>query len=85
MPAVDHEAPDAPSIAKMRREILSGARNSRLIRECLEVAENLDLHDEEMYVWLAYQALTRLEELHQACTCSGSASPVTLDAIDGHF
>jgi hypothetical protein len=84
-PASDHEANDAPCIADMRREILAGARQSRLVRECLEIAENFDLHEEEMYVWLAYQALTRLEELHRTCRCSGSGSSVNLDAIDGHF
>jgi hypothetical protein len=84
-PASDPEIDDVPSIAHMRREILSGARQSRLIRECLEVAENFDLHEEEMYVWLAYQALIRLEEMHRTCKCSESGSPVNLDAIDGHF
>jgi hypothetical protein len=76
---------DEPSITDMRREILSGARHSRVIRECLEAAENLDLDEEELYVWLAYRALIRLEELHRSCTCSALSSRVNLDAVDGHL
>ena len=76
------------SIAEMRRAIVCGARHSRVIRECLEAAERHDFAEEEFYVWLAYQALVRLEELDQACTCSKAARvtefPTSLD-VDGHF
>jgi hypothetical protein len=84
-PASGDDANDALSIGDMRQEILSGARHSRVIRECLEAAEDRDLHDEEMYVWLAYQALIRLEELHKTCTCPRSTRPINFDAIDGHL
>jgi hypothetical protein len=79
---------DVLSIIEMRRAILCGARHSRVIRECLEVAEHRELSEEDMYVWLAYEALVRLEELHRACACSKSArateSEVNFD-VDGHF
>lgn len=57
---------DAESIAGMRRAILGGARYSSMIRQCLEVARSRLLSREEIYVFLAYEALLRLKELRQA-------------------
>ncbi len=57
---------DAQSIDGMRRAILRGAADSSLIRQCLSVAESRLLSREEIYVVLAYEALLKLEELHQA-------------------
>jgi hypothetical protein len=84
-PPSSDEFHDALSIADMRREILFGSRHSRLVQDCLEAAEERDLPEEEMYVWLAYQALLRLEEFHRMCTCPRIARPASPDAIDGHF
>lgn len=72
-PVVSEDVHENPSITDMRRAIMLGVRNSRLIRECLEVAESRDLTEHEMYVWLAYQALVCLEELRQVCRCSQGA------------
>jgi len=95
--ATPKEAKDALGIADMRRAIMCGVRDSELIRECLEVAERHDLEEEEMYVWLAYQALLRMEEFRRACTAplaapldrrgagsSGTGSVAIVD-VDGHF
>jgi len=50
----------------MRRAIEEdGARPGSLIGECLEVARARGLSEEETYVFLAYQALLRLEEAQQ--------------------
>jgi len=50
----------------MRRAIEEdGARPGSLIGECLEVARARKLSEEETYVFLAYQALLRLEETQQ--------------------
>jgi hypothetical protein len=64
---VKPEAPqDAHSIAVMRRAIEhDGARAGSLVGECLEAARARGLSGEETYVFLAYQALLRLEETHQ--------------------
>jgi hypothetical protein len=64
-PESTEEIKDAETIAGMRRAILRGARESRLIRQCLEVAESRLLSREDIYVFLAYEALLKLEELHQ--------------------
>jgi len=57
---------DADSIAVMRRAIeQDGAREGSLIGECLDAARARGLSGEETYVFLAYQALLRLEETHQ--------------------
>ena len=66
-PESAEEVSDAESIAGMRRAILRGARNSSLIRQCLHVAHSRLLSREEIYVFLAYEALLRLEELYQTC------------------
>jgi hypothetical protein len=82
------EGHEDPSIADMRRAIIFGARESRLIRECLEVAESRDLPEEEMYIWLAYHALVCLDELHQACRCSRGvrAAPLKVNPeVEGNF
>ena len=64
---VKPEAPqDAESIADMRRAIEhDGARPGSLVSECLEAARAGGLSEEETYVFLAYQALLRLEETQQ--------------------
>jgi hypothetical protein len=64
---VKPEAPqDAEGIAVMRRAIEhDGAREGSLVAECLEAARARGLSDEDTYVFIAYQALLRLEEAHQ--------------------
>ena len=64
---VKPQAPqDAESVAVMRRAIeQDGAREGSLIGECLEAARARGLSGEETYVFLAYQALLRLEETHE--------------------
>src|ERR1700719_346277 len=64
---VKPEAPqDAESVAVMRRAIeQDGAREGSLIGECLDAARARGLSGEETYVFLAYQALLRLEETHE--------------------
>jgi hypothetical protein len=64
---VKPEAPQgAEGVADMRRAIeQDGARDGSLVRECLEAARARGLSAEETYVFLAYQALLRLEEIHQ--------------------
>lgn len=57
---------DAQSIADMRRAIEhDGARPGSLVGECLDAARAGGLTEEETYVFLAYQALLRLEETQQ--------------------
>ena len=64
---VKPEAPqDAESVAVMRRAIeQDGARRGSLIGECLDAARARGLSGEETYVFLAYQALLRLEETRE--------------------
>lgn len=64
---VKPEAPqDAEGVAVMRRAIeQDGAREGSLVAECLETARARGLSGEETYVFIAYQALLRLEEAHQ--------------------
>jgi hypothetical protein len=64
---VKPEAPqDAERVAVMRRAIeQDGAREGGLIGECLDAARARGLSGEETYVFLAYQALLRLEETHE--------------------
>jgi hypothetical protein len=62
-PASSEEPQGVPNIADMRRAIVCGSRASGLIQESLEVAARYDLDEEEMYVWLAFQALARLKQL----------------------
>jgi hypothetical protein len=71
----------------MRRAILRGAGTSSLIRQCLEMARSRLLSREEIYVLLAYEALLRLEELHQAHEYLKVAplAPPTASATDGHL
>ncbi len=57
---------DAESIDDMRRAIeLDGDRAGSLVSECLDAARARGLSEEETYVFLAYQALLRLEETQQ--------------------
>jgi hypothetical protein len=78
-PETAEDQRDATTIAGMRRAIMGGARNSRLIRQCLEIAERQLLGREEIYVLLAYEALLRLEELHRACeSCKTSSKHTAL-------
>jgi hypothetical protein len=64
---VKPEAPQDPdSIAFMRRAIeQDGTRPGSLVAECLEAARARGLTPEQSYMFLAYQALLRLEETHQ--------------------
>ena len=64
---VKPQAPqDAETVALMRRAIEhDGAREGSLVGECLDAARARGLSGEETYVFLAYQALLRLEETHQ--------------------
>jgi hypothetical protein len=64
---VKPEAPqDAEGIAAMRLAIeQDGAREGSLVAECLEAARARGLSVEDTYVFIAYQALLRLEEAHQ--------------------
>lgn len=60
------EAPhDAESVAVMRWAIeQDAAREDTLAAECLAAARAAGLSTEDTYVFLAYQALLRLEEHH---------------------
>jgi len=82
-PDSPQEVSDAESIAGMRRAILRGARNSSLIRQCMDVAQSRLMSREEIYVFMAYEALLRLEEFHQAC--EPGPVPLTGASIDGHI
>ena len=64
---VKPEAPyDAEGVAAMRLAIeQDGARQGSLVAECLEAARARGLSDEETYVFIAYQALLRLQETHE--------------------
>jgi hypothetical protein len=64
---VKPEAPkDSESVAVMRRAIeQDGAREGSLVAECLESARARGLSGEETYVFIAYQALLRLQETHE--------------------
>jgi ribosomal protein S25 len=86
-PQSGEEVSDAQTMAGMRRAILRGARSSSLIRQCLKVAQSRLLSREEIYVFLAYEALLRLEELHQAHEYLKDARlvPLTGATTDGHL
>jgi hypothetical protein len=86
-PQSTEELSDAESVAGMRRAILSGARDSSLIRQCLDVARSRLFSREEIYVFLAYEALRKLEELHQVHEDLKDARLVsrTSAAVDGHL
>lgn len=64
---VKPEAPqDAESVAVMRWAIeQDAARQGSLAGECLAAAQAVGLSEEDTYVFLAYQALLRLEEQQQ--------------------
>ena len=64
---VKPEAPkDTEGVAVMRRAIeQDGAREGSLVAECLESARARGLSGEETYVFIAYQALLRLQETHE--------------------
>src|SRR5205814_7540784 len=78
---VKPEAPrGAESIDIMRRAIEEdGARPGSLIGECLEVARARGLSEEETYVFLAYQALLRLEEAQQRHIYLSDIAPLVED------
>jgi hypothetical protein len=70
----------------MRRRIMEGARSSRLIRQCLEMADSRMLARDEVYVLLAREALLRLEELHRNYeSLRAHQAAKDLFAVDGHF
>jgi hypothetical protein len=79
------ETSDAiPNIAAMRQAIVCATHDSGLIRQCLEVAERHDLEEEEMYVWLAYHALSRIEELPQRVAREpAETSDIGMDELAG--
>jgi hypothetical protein len=79
---VKPEAPqDAESVAVMRRAIeQDGAREGSLIGECLDAARARGLSGEETYVFLAYQALLRLEETHQRHIYLSDIAPLYMAA-----
>jgi hypothetical protein len=82
------EPKQVPNIADMRRVIVCGAHDSGLIQECLEVAACYDLDEEEMYVCLAFRALTRPNELDSASMSlkpTGATEPIASFDVDGHF
>jgi hypothetical protein len=64
---VKPEAPeDSERVAAMRRAIeQDGGREGSLAGECLEAARARGLSGEETYLFLAYEALLRLEETQQ--------------------
>jgi hypothetical protein len=64
---VKPEAPnDAEGVTAMRLAIeQDGAREGSLVAECLEAARARGLSGEETYVFIAYQALLRLQETHE--------------------
>jgi hypothetical protein len=64
---VKPEAPnDAEGVTAMRLAIeQDGAREGSLVAECLEAARARGLSDEDTYVFIAYQALLRLQETHE--------------------
>jgi hypothetical protein len=64
---VKPEAPqDDEGVAAMRLAIeQDGAREGSLVAECLEAARARGLSGEDTYVFIAYQALLRLQETHE--------------------
>jgi hypothetical protein len=64
---VKPEAPnDAEGVTAMRLAIeQDGAREGSLVAECFEAARARGLSDEDTYVFIAYQALLRLQETHE--------------------
>lgn len=75
------------TVEAMRHTIMSGARESSLIRECLEVAEHLHISRNELFVYLAYHALVRLEDFRRAPESprARSATEQRPADLDGHF
>jgi hypothetical protein len=82
------EVKEGEDISGMRLAILRGARQSRLIRDCLEIAELRLLNREEIYVLLACKSLLKLEELYQCqrdlTTPQHRAPETAAAALDGH-
>ena len=64
---VKPEAPqDDEGVAAMRLAIeQDGGREGSLVAECLEAARARGLSGEDTYVFIAYQALLRLQETHE--------------------
>jgi hypothetical protein len=50
-------------VSAMRRAIMKAQCDSSLVNRCLHVAELQGLSGEEMYVLLAYHALTQLQDM----------------------
>jgi aspartate 1-decarboxylase len=72
----------------MRIAIERAARTSSMIRHCLELARPRQLAREDIYVLLAYEALVRLEDLHQEHeqVKAGQVAQQTFTfEFDGHF
>jgi hypothetical protein len=68
---------DAEGLAAMRRAIeQDGTREGSLVAECLDAARARGLSDEETYVYLAYEALLRLEETQQRHIYLNDATPL---------
>lgn len=67
---------DRESVARMRRAIEEDAPRQSLIAECLNSARTIGLSGEDTYVFLAYHALLRLEEIHQSHIYLSDIAPV---------
>jgi hypothetical protein len=67
---------DAEGVARMRRAIEEDAPSRSLITECLKAARAVGLSGEDTYVFLAYHALLRIEEMHQSHVYLSDITPV---------
>jgi hypothetical protein len=68
---------DADGVTAMKRAIeADGTRAGSLAGECLEAARARGLNDEETYLFLAYEALLRLEETQQRHIYLSEAAPL---------
>ena len=76
---VKPEAPQDPEgVAAMRRAIeQDGGRDGSLASECLEAARARGLSGEETYLFLAYEALLRLEETQQRHIYLSDVAPLS--------
>ena len=86
-PESSEDAEDASTIPGMRRAIEKAAGSSRLVQECLRVAEARRLGREEIYVLLAYRAPLELEDKNQMLERLKTrlVEYAISDDPDGHF
>jgi hypothetical protein len=75
---VKPEAPnDAEGVAAMRLAIeQDGGREGSLVAECFQAARARGLSDEDTYVFIAYQALLRLQESHEWHVYLSDVAPI---------